>query len=94
MGRNGHPLASHTYDHLDFTKNTVEDFQREILRNLRPFTNEDLGRLDHQAPKAACVFLRPHLQAIAANDPAASALNSTPIRASVSGSSTTNSSPP
>ena len=29
----GHPLASHTYTHLDFTKNSVEDFQREILRN-------------------------------------------------------------
>jgi peptidoglycan/xylan/chitin deacetylase (PgdA/CDA1 family) len=29
----GHPLASHTYDHLDFTRNSVEDFQREILRN-------------------------------------------------------------
>jgi peptidoglycan-N-acetylglucosamine deacetylase len=29
----GHPLASHTYNHLDFTKNGVEDFQREILRN-------------------------------------------------------------
>jgi peptidoglycan-N-acetylglucosamine deacetylase len=29
----GHPLANHTYDHLDLTKNTVEDFQREILRN-------------------------------------------------------------
>lgn len=29
----GHPLANHTYTHLDLTKNTVEDFQREILRN-------------------------------------------------------------
>ncbi len=29
----GHPLANHTYNHLDFTKNSVEDFQREILRN-------------------------------------------------------------
>ncbi len=29
----GHPLASHTYTHLDLTKNSVEDFQREILRN-------------------------------------------------------------
>jgi peptidoglycan/xylan/chitin deacetylase (PgdA/CDA1 family) len=29
----GHPLASHTYNHLDFTRNSVEDFQREILRN-------------------------------------------------------------
>jgi peptidoglycan/xylan/chitin deacetylase (PgdA/CDA1 family) len=29
----GHPLANHTYTHLDFTKNSVEDFQREILRN-------------------------------------------------------------
>jgi peptidoglycan/xylan/chitin deacetylase (PgdA/CDA1 family) len=31
--KGGHPLANHTYNHLDFTKNTVEDFQREILRN-------------------------------------------------------------
>jgi peptidoglycan/xylan/chitin deacetylase (PgdA/CDA1 family) len=29
----GHPLANHTYDHLDFTRNSIEDFQREILRN-------------------------------------------------------------
>jgi len=29
----GHPLASHTYTHLDLTKNSVEDFQHEILRN-------------------------------------------------------------
>jgi peptidoglycan-N-acetylglucosamine deacetylase len=29
----GHPLANHTYNHLDFTKNSVEDFQREIVRN-------------------------------------------------------------
>jgi peptidoglycan/xylan/chitin deacetylase (PgdA/CDA1 family) len=29
----GHPLASHTYTHLDFTKSSVEEFQREILRN-------------------------------------------------------------
>jgi peptidoglycan/xylan/chitin deacetylase (PgdA/CDA1 family) len=29
----GHPLGSHTYDHLNFTQNSVEDFQREILRN-------------------------------------------------------------
>ncbi len=29
----GHPLANHTYTHLDFTKNTVEEFQKEILRN-------------------------------------------------------------
>jgi len=29
----GHPLASHTYTHLDLTKNSAEDFQREILRN-------------------------------------------------------------
>jgi peptidoglycan/xylan/chitin deacetylase (PgdA/CDA1 family) len=29
----GHPLANHTYDHLDFTRNSVEDFQREILHN-------------------------------------------------------------
>ena len=31
--KGGHPLANHTYTHLDFTKNSVEDFQREILRN-------------------------------------------------------------
>jgi peptidoglycan/xylan/chitin deacetylase (PgdA/CDA1 family) len=29
----GHPLANHTYDHLDLTRNSVEDFQREILHN-------------------------------------------------------------
>jgi peptidoglycan-N-acetylglucosamine deacetylase len=29
----GHPLANHTYSHLDFTKISIEDFQREILRN-------------------------------------------------------------
>jgi peptidoglycan-N-acetylglucosamine deacetylase len=29
----GHPLANHTYTHLDFTTSSVEDFQREILRN-------------------------------------------------------------
>jgi peptidoglycan/xylan/chitin deacetylase (PgdA/CDA1 family) len=29
----GHPLASHTYTHLDLTKSSVEDFQREILHN-------------------------------------------------------------
>jgi peptidoglycan-N-acetylglucosamine deacetylase len=29
----GHPLANHTYNHLDFTRNSVEEFQREILRN-------------------------------------------------------------
>src|SRR5688500_684263 len=31
--KGGHPLANHTYNHLDFTRNSVEDFQREILRN-------------------------------------------------------------
>ena len=31
--KGGHPLASHTYTHLDFTKSSVEEFQREILRN-------------------------------------------------------------
>ena len=29
----GHPLGNHTYSHLDFTKNPVADFQKEILRN-------------------------------------------------------------
>lgn len=29
----GHPLANHTYNHLNFTQNSVADFQREILRN-------------------------------------------------------------
>jgi peptidoglycan/xylan/chitin deacetylase (PgdA/CDA1 family) len=29
----GHPLANHTYNHLDLTKNSAEAFQREILRN-------------------------------------------------------------
>ena len=31
--KGGHPLANHTYTHLDLTKSSVEDFQREILRN-------------------------------------------------------------
>jgi peptidoglycan/xylan/chitin deacetylase (PgdA/CDA1 family) len=31
--RGGHPLGNHTYTHLDLTKNSAEDFQREILRN-------------------------------------------------------------
>jgi peptidoglycan/xylan/chitin deacetylase (PgdA/CDA1 family) len=29
----GHPLANHTYNHLDLTKNTAADFQLEVLRN-------------------------------------------------------------
>jgi peptidoglycan-N-acetylglucosamine deacetylase len=29
----GHPLANHTYTHLDLTRSSAEDFQREILRN-------------------------------------------------------------
>jgi peptidoglycan-N-acetylglucosamine deacetylase len=29
----GNPLASHTYTHLDLTKSSVEEFQREILHN-------------------------------------------------------------
>ena len=29
----GNPLGNHTYTHLDLTKNSAEDFQREILRN-------------------------------------------------------------
>lgn len=29
----GHPLANHTYSHIDLTKNSVEDFQEEIQRN-------------------------------------------------------------
>jgi peptidoglycan/xylan/chitin deacetylase (PgdA/CDA1 family) len=29
----GHPLANHTYTHIDLTKNSVEDFQREVLHN-------------------------------------------------------------
>jgi peptidoglycan-N-acetylglucosamine deacetylase len=29
----GHPLGNHTYSHLDFTKNSVADFEKEILRN-------------------------------------------------------------
>lgn len=29
----GHPLANHTYSHIDLTTNSAEDFQREILRN-------------------------------------------------------------
>lgn len=29
----GHPLANHTYNHLDLITHSVEDYQREILRN-------------------------------------------------------------
>ena len=29
----GNPLGNHTYTHIDLTKNSIEDFQREILRN-------------------------------------------------------------
>jgi peptidoglycan/xylan/chitin deacetylase (PgdA/CDA1 family) len=29
----GHPLANHTYPHLNLDKNSAEDFTREILRN-------------------------------------------------------------
>ena len=29
----GHPLASHTYTHLDLTKSSIEEFQLEILHN-------------------------------------------------------------
>lgn len=32
----GHPLASHTYTHLDLTRSSVEDFQRQILHNEPP----------------------------------------------------------
>ncbi|HYJ40086.1 MAG TPA: polysaccharide deacetylase family protein [Steroidobacteraceae bacterium] len=47
--KGGHPLANHTYTHLDLTKNSVEDFQREILRNepalelLMPSSSQDSG---------------------------------------------------
>jgi peptidoglycan-N-acetylglucosamine deacetylase len=29
----GHPLANHTYTHLDLSSNSAADFQREVLRN-------------------------------------------------------------
>jgi peptidoglycan-N-acetylglucosamine deacetylase len=29
----GHPLANHTYSHLNLDRNSAEDFNREILRN-------------------------------------------------------------
>jgi peptidoglycan-N-acetylglucosamine deacetylase len=29
----GHPLANHTYNHLDLIKHSVEEYQREIVRN-------------------------------------------------------------
>jgi peptidoglycan/xylan/chitin deacetylase (PgdA/CDA1 family) len=29
----GHPLGNHTYSHLDLSKNSTEDFQRDVLRN-------------------------------------------------------------
>jgi peptidoglycan/xylan/chitin deacetylase (PgdA/CDA1 family) len=31
--RAGHPLANHTYSHLNLDKNSADDFTREILRN-------------------------------------------------------------
>lgn len=31
--RGGHPLANHTYGHIDLTRNDGEEFQRDILRN-------------------------------------------------------------
>ena len=42
----GNPLANHSYSHIDLTANSVEDFQKEILRNepalelLTPGTND------------------------------------------------------
>ncbi len=44
----GHPLANHTYSHIDLTKTSVEEFQREILRNepalmlLQPRKRDDM----------------------------------------------------
>jgi peptidoglycan/xylan/chitin deacetylase (PgdA/CDA1 family) len=32
----GHPLANHTYSHMDLTRNPAEEFQKEILRNEPP----------------------------------------------------------
>jgi len=32
----GHPLANHTYSHMDLSKNPAEEFQKEILRNEPP----------------------------------------------------------
>jgi len=29
----GHPLGNHTYTHIDLTKNSAEDFQRNVLQN-------------------------------------------------------------
>jgi peptidoglycan-N-acetylglucosamine deacetylase len=29
----GHPLANHAYSHMDLTRNSAEDFERDILRN-------------------------------------------------------------
>jgi peptidoglycan-N-acetylglucosamine deacetylase len=29
----GNPLGNHTYSHLDLSKNSTEDFQRDVLRN-------------------------------------------------------------
>lgn len=48
----GHPLANHTYPHLDLDKNSAEDFTREILRNepvlelLMPLANDKSGKHD------------------------------------------------
>src|SRR5688572_23526290 len=29
----GHPVGNHTYTHIDLTKNSAEDFQRNVLQN-------------------------------------------------------------
>ena len=49
----GHPLGNHTYTHLDLTRNSVEDFQREILRNepalellMSPVSKGEAGKHD------------------------------------------------
>jgi peptidoglycan-N-acetylglucosamine deacetylase len=48
----GHPLANHTYSHLDLTKIPVEEFQQEIQRNepplalLTPLNSDDKPKYD------------------------------------------------
>jgi peptidoglycan/xylan/chitin deacetylase (PgdA/CDA1 family) len=48
----GHPLANHTYSHPDLTKTSIEDFQKDVLRNepvlelLMPHVDGKRGRPD------------------------------------------------
>jgi peptidoglycan-N-acetylglucosamine deacetylase len=61
----GHPLASHTYDHLSLTRNSVEEFQRQILHNEPPLEllmpPEAFGGRDGKAKHTWRWFRYPYL---------------------------------